>query len=80
LPVVCTDADGLPENVADGETGFVVPRRQPQALAEKLLLLINNPTLRYEMGQAGRLRVEKYFQLEEQTDAFRHFFDRVSGQ
>ena len=34
LPVVCTDADGLPENVAHGVTGFVVPRRDAPALAD----------------------------------------------
>src|SRR5262249_28366776 len=32
LPVVCSDADGLPENVENGKTGYVVPRRNPQAL------------------------------------------------
>ena len=61
LPVVCTDADGLPENVADGETGFVVPRRNPPALAEKLALLANEPYRRQKMGQAGRQRVLTHF-------------------
>jgi len=50
LPVVCTDADGLPENVSDGETGFVVPRRNPEALAHGLSRLSADPPLRERMG------------------------------
>ena len=58
LPVVCSDADGLAQNVANGETGLVVRRRDPQALAEKLLLLCRDPELRKRMGQAGRRRCQ----------------------
>jgi len=54
MPVVCTDADGLPENVADGETGFIVPRRNAAALAEKLATLARDPALRRHIGEAGR--------------------------
>lgn len=74
LPVVCTDAGGLPENVADGETGFVVPRRDPGALAEKLALLAGDPDLRRRMGQAGRERALRCFRLEGQLAAFERLY------
>jgi colanic acid/amylovoran biosynthesis glycosyltransferase len=77
LPVVCTDADGLPENVVNGETGFVVPRRNPQALAEKVALLARNPELRQHLGQAGRQRVLNHFQLPHQVQAFEQFYQEV---
>ncbi len=77
VPVVCSDADGLPENVEDGVTGFVVPRRDPQALAEKLEILAGSPELREKMGKAGRERVEKYFQLDDQVQKFEEFYHRV---
>lgn len=77
VPVVCSDADGLPENVADGETGFIVPRRDPEALAEKLAILAANPNLRLRMGEAGRQRVEKYFQLDDQIAAFDALYRQV---
>jgi colanic acid/amylovoran biosynthesis glycosyltransferase len=77
LPVVCSDADGLPENVHDGETGFVVPRRRPGAMAEKLSLLAQDPVLRQRMGQAGRERVTKYFRLPQQISAFEQFYQQV---
>jgi colanic acid/amylovoran biosynthesis glycosyltransferase len=77
LPVVTTDADGLAENVADGETGFVVPRRHPSALAERLRQLAVDPELRKRMGEAGRRRVLKHFQLEGQVAAFENLYARV---
>lgn len=77
LPVVCSDADGLRENVADGKSGFVVKRRDPLAAAEKLHLLAINPTLRQRMGQSGRERVIKSFQLEDQITMFEDFYIQV---
>jgi colanic acid/amylovoran biosynthesis glycosyltransferase len=70
LPVVCTDAGGLPENVADGETGFVVRRRDPAALAETLAVLARDPARRQRMGKAGRRRVLTRFRRENQLDGF----------
>jgi glycosyltransferase involved in cell wall biosynthesis len=64
LPVVCSDADGLAENVADGLTGFVVSRRAPEALAAALARLAGDPALRRQMGAAGRERVENCFRAE----------------
>jgi colanic acid/amylovoran biosynthesis glycosyltransferase len=77
LPVVCSDAGGLPENVSDGQTGYVVPRRNPHALTAKLACLAHNPDLRQRLGRAGRLRVQQHFQLQDQIAAFDHFFRRV---
>jgi colanic acid/amylovoran biosynthesis glycosyltransferase len=77
LPVVCTDADGLPENVADGETGFVVPRRDAWALASKLALVAGDPALRRRLGDAGRRRVLQRFRRGDQLDAFERFYRDV---
>jgi colanic acid/amylovoran biosynthesis glycosyltransferase len=77
LPVVCTDADGLPENVADGLTGFVVPRRDPDAMAEKLAVLVRDLGLRRRMGSAGRRRVVERFRLCRQLELFAGFYGRV---
>jgi colanic acid/amylovoran biosynthesis glycosyltransferase len=77
LPVLCSDAGGLPENVVDGETGFVVPRRDSQALAEKLAVLARDPALRQRMGRAGRKRVLERFQLDDQIEAFDQLYRSV---
>ncbi len=70
LPVVCTDADGLGENVESGVTGFVVSRRSPAALADALARLASDPDRRRRMGEAGRRRVASRFRLEDQISAF----------
>lgn len=78
LPVVCSDADGLADNVADGLTGFVVPRRSPAAMAEALGRLAADPALRRQMGAAGRERVLACFRPEDQIAAFDRFYRDVT--
>ncbi len=79
LPVVCSDAGGLGENVQDGVTGFVVPRRDPAALAAKLALLADDPSLRARMGRAGRQRVQELYRLDRQIEAFARWYDDLLG-
>ncbi|MDZ4778970.1 MAG: glycosyltransferase family 4 protein [Planctomycetia bacterium] len=79
-PVVCSDADGLSENVRDGVTGFVTPRRDIHAMAEKLALLAGNAELRRDMGAAGRQRVLRQYRLEAQIDAFARWYDELLGE
>jgi colanic acid/amylovoran biosynthesis glycosyltransferase len=74
LPVVCTDAEGLTENVDDGLTGMVVPRRDPVAMAEALRALAVDPQRRVTLGRAGRERVAAHFTPEAQRAAFAAFF------
>ena len=52
-PVVGTRVGGIPEVIVDGESGFLVERRDVKALAEKIDLLAGNDGLREQMGQAG---------------------------
>ena len=79
LPVVTSDADGLPENVADGETGFVVPRRNADRLAEAVAKLHHDPDLRTRFGGAGRDRVARLFQVEREIDEFEAFYRDAIG-
>ncbi len=70
LPVVCTDAEGLTENVLDGITGFIVPRRDPVAMATRLAQLATDPELRQRMGVAGRERVATRYRIDQEIDGF----------
>jgi glycosyltransferase involved in cell wall biosynthesis len=60
-PLVATDIPGCREAVVHQETGFLVPPREPIALADALQKLIESPELRIRMGMAGRRRAERYF-------------------
>ena len=61
LPVVCADSGGCRELVSDGQTGFVIPPRDPVALAARLAWLREHPETCRSMGAAGRARVETEF-------------------
>jgi glycosyltransferase involved in cell wall biosynthesis len=61
LPVVGTAVAGVPEVIVPGETGFVVPPRDPQALAAALRPLLESADLRRRLGSAGRARVVRHF-------------------
>ena len=63
LPVVATAVGGNPEVVADGETGFLVPERSPQIMAEKIVWLLEHADQAREMGRAGRRRVAERFDI-----------------
>jgi glycosyltransferase involved in cell wall biosynthesis len=80
LPVVCTDAGGLPENVDHETTGFVVPRRDPAAMAQRLAQLAADAALRRRMGRAARLRAETALDLSHQLDAFEELYRDLLSQ
>jgi len=72
LPVVATRVGGIPEVVEDGVTGLLVPPRDPEALAEAIIALLQDRKRAEAMGRAGRKRVEKHFSAERmvhQTEA-----------
>ncbi len=67
LPVVATIHGGIPEVCLDGETGFLVPERDADALAARVGQLIDSRELRVKMGLAGRAHVEREFNLAVQS-------------
>ena len=64
LPVICSDSGGNCEVVLNGETGFVIPSLDAQALADKILLLAKNQPLAEQMGRAGRTRLQQNFTVQ----------------
>jgi len=61
LPVVATNIRGSREEVVDNETGFLTPVRDVNLLHNKLEYLVNNPKIRFKMGQNGRERALKLY-------------------
>lgn len=70
LPIVTTDVPGCREVVAEGINGFLVPPRDPHALAEALGRLVQSRELRERMGRASRTRFEENFTITHVLKAF----------
>ncbi|GAA3296402.1 glycosyltransferase family 4 protein [Dactylosporangium vinaceum] len=68
LPVLAGDSGGAPNAVREGETGFVVPGRDVQAVADRLITLLQDRELATRMGAAGRAWVESEWRWENQAD------------
>jgi glycosyltransferase involved in cell wall biosynthesis len=73
-PVVGSRVGGIKTSVADGETGYLVPPRAPEALVKRVLRLLTDPTLQLRLGRAARHRIEEHYTWERvaalATDAF----------
>jgi len=65
-PVVASNTGGLPEVIADGETGFLVTPNDPQAIAGRVCELVADRALTADMGRHGRARVEERFERGKQ--------------
>ena len=76
-PVVATNLAGMPELVVDGETGLLVPPRDPDALAGALRRVLENPTWAQAMARAGCKRVDAHFSLRAKLDATEALYRRL---
>jgi glycosyltransferase involved in cell wall biosynthesis len=75
--VVATAVEGMPELVRDGETGRLVPPRDPAAMAAAIIATLADPTAAQTMARAGRKRVEAHFSLRAKIDAIEALYRRL---
>ncbi|RME33051.1 MAG: glycosyltransferase family 1 protein [Gammaproteobacteria bacterium] len=78
--LVATDVPGCREVVIDGQTGLLVPPRDPAALAQAIAQLVGTPALRRELGRAARVRVEREFSLERVIKETISLYSRVLNE
>ena len=69
VPVVGTDVDGIPEQLAGGDAGVIVPPEDPDALAAAVVALARDPVRRAEIAGRAQRRVRANFSLEGSADA-----------
>lgn len=77
LPVVASNIAGIPEQVVDGVTGYLVPRGDDRMLRNRLENILQNPSLRGQLGAAGRRRYEHLFTFERMFDETTCTYNRV---
>jgi len=76
-PVVATNVGGMPELVVHGVTGYLVPVRDPDTMAKRILELLRDPGRRRAMGEAGLARVDLEFSAERTKDQLESLYDRL---
>ncbi len=77
LPTVSTPEGGVRDIIDDAKTGFILPQRDANAMAEKLELLINDSSLRQQMGKAGRQKYEQCFTVETYENRISTLIERI---
>lgn len=77
LPVIATAVGGIPEQVDDGKTGFLVPVGADDALAKRVRQLLDDAGLRQQMGEAGAGKAHAIYGLDRQIDAYLTWYERV---
>ena len=79
LPIVATAVSSVPEIVADGETGLLVPRDDATALAEAIAALLDAPARARQLGNAGRARALSHFSVGHMAEGTIAVYERASA-
>ena len=77
VPVVASDVGGLRDTVRNGQTGLLVPPRSPEALADALIMILQDADLRRRMGLAGRERVQSDYDWRDLHDRWVEFYEQA---
>jgi phosphatidylinositol alpha-1,6-mannosyltransferase len=77
LPVIGTKSGGIPEAILDQESGFVVPERDIAAIAEKIQILAQDPSLRTRMGEKGKAFIAEKFSPERSADIYVSLYESI---
>jgi glycosyltransferase involved in cell wall biosynthesis len=77
IPVIVSNIGGLPEVVEDEVTGLIFPSKDVEKLVSKLELLILNVELRKKMGKAGRERVMKQFNWDDNLEHMVNSYNKI---
>lgn len=80
LPLIGTSVGGIPEQITDGESGYLIPRKDWRQLAARLQSLLTDPQLRVQFGAAGKARFEKDFQYSRMLDRVEQVYQAACRQ
>ncbi len=76
-PVIASDSGGTKEIVIDGETGWLIPPKAPDMLAEKIQWILDHQDQAIRMGQLGKQKVWADFNLENMVDKYLELYSSV---
>jgi len=76
-PLVTTPVGGLPEVCLDGKTGLLIPPLSPESIAKAVTKLVDNPSLRIQLGSQGKQLVEEQFTLQRTLDEMEKVYSLI---
>ncbi len=79
VPTVATAVGGIPEVIDDGRTGFLVPAGDAQALAARIIAMLDDDSRRRAMGEAARERVRRDFSFAAMSQKYFELFRKVAS-
>ncbi|MCQ1536898.1 colanic acid biosynthesis glycosyltransferase WcaL [Methanosarcina sp. KYL-1] len=79
IPVISTDASGIPELVIDGISGILVPQKNETEISRAIIKLCENKDLRNNMGKAGKHIIIEKYNLENEAKKLENLFQSVYG-
>jgi colanic acid/amylovoran biosynthesis glycosyltransferase len=71
---------GIPDIIDDGETGYLVPERDAEALADRLRRVVRDRELWRRLGTAARLKMQREYELGERVRALEALYDDARGR
>lgn len=77
-PVITCDSTGCRDTVIDGKTGFLIPIKDSDSLADRLKILFDDKCLRQEMGRNARIFAEENFSLEDVVEAHMKIYNELT--
>ena len=79
VPVVGSDAGGLPEVVRHAESGYLLPVGDVEGMAARTIEILRDDERRREMGEAARHRVASLFDADRVVEQYEAVYERVIG-
>lgn len=79
-PVIATTGGGTNELVVEGRTGYLIPQESPDLVAEKIEYLLEHRELRERMGEKGRERIEREFNIEKMVNAHLDLYKKIQNE
>lgn len=79
LPVIASNNGGIPEIVVQGETGFITPIKDIEAIVDKMELLIRDPELRMSLGKRAKEKFHQFYTIESFEKSLVRIFEEVTG-
>jgi len=76
-PVVATEGGGTNEIVQDGKTGYLIPAKSPQLMADRILEFIENPEKAKELGNNGKNRILKDFNIDKMVSTYFNLYKQL---